>query len=186
MPSLEDLAGKLGVTILILQKPLHIFFCVWMMIFSLWFMLVSYHRWLGAGHTAKCLYDPRRETLEILFKKIFLDKSGPSGSAAVALALVEMVTGCAIIDNVLVVGQVDLRGRLLQVGGLAAKARAAVASSVTTMVIPADGEEEAMAEALQEGQAIPSLLEGSHRAKDMLDVLECVVPGESEGKDVGG
>ena len=130
------------------------------------------------------LYDPRSEKLEIMFTKLLLTKCGPSGSAAVALALVQAATGCLTIDNFLVVGEVDFRGRLLQVAGLAPKARVAMDSSVSTMVIPKDGAEEAIAEGRDnsEGEVppLPLLLLESHRAIDMLDVLEVVVPGEDE------
>ena len=127
------------------------------------------------------------ETLKILIEKLLVAKYGASGSAAVALGLVQMVSGCPLIDDFLVVGQVDLRGRLLQVGGLAAKARAAMSSSLTTMVIPSDGAEEAIAEEEKSGTQgeeesrpppRPLLLRESRTAVDMLDVLEIVVPGE--------
>ena len=89
-----------------------------------------------------------------------------------------MVTGCPLVDGLLVVGEMDLRGRLKQVAGLGAMARAASDMRLVRMVIPSDGHEEALGDAAKDGEALPSLLQDCDQAADMLEVLEHAVPGE--------
>lgn len=63
-------------------------------------------------------------------------KDGPSAGVALATALVSAFTGRAVRHDVGMTGEITLRGRVLQVGGIRAKALAARRAGITTFVMP--------------------------------------------------
>ena len=77
-----------------------------------------------------------QEVLVVTFSDLTLKKAGPSASAPSALALLQHATNCTLIEAVVITGAIDLKGQLLPVGGLVAKAKAAMARGITAMIVP--------------------------------------------------
>jgi ATP-dependent Lon protease len=63
-------------------------------------------------------------------------KDGPSAGVAMTTALVSLLTGVPVRDDVAMTGEITLRGQVLPVGGIKEKALAARRSGVTTFVLP--------------------------------------------------
>jgi ATP-dependent Lon protease len=69
-------------------------------------------------------------------------KDGPSAGLAMVTAMVSALTGIPIRHDVAMTGEVSLRGRALQIGGLKEKLLAALRGGVKTVFIPADNEKD--------------------------------------------
>ena len=110
------------------------------------------HRWLpgveALTRSQQQLLDPKKETLHILFTHLNKAKNGPSSSAAVGLALIQMASMWGLKSNYVIAGALDLRGRVRRVRGLAAKAEIAQKENITSMLYPEEGQVEALMEAL--------------------------------------
>ncbi|WP_332767996.1 endopeptidase La [Phenylobacterium sp.] len=63
-------------------------------------------------------------------------KDGPSAGAAMATAIVSVLTGIPIRSDIAMTGEVTLRGRVTAIGGLKEKLLAALRSGVKTVLIP--------------------------------------------------
>jgi ATP-dependent Lon protease len=63
-------------------------------------------------------------------------KDGPSAGAAMATAIVSVLTGIPIRKDLAMTGEVTLRGRVTAIGGLKEKLLAALRSGVKTVLIP--------------------------------------------------
>jgi ATP-dependent Lon protease len=63
-------------------------------------------------------------------------KDGPSAGAAMATAIVSVLTGVAVRKDIAMTGEVTLRGRVTAIGGLKEKLLAALRSGVKTVLIP--------------------------------------------------
>ena len=63
-------------------------------------------------------------------------KDGPSAGAAMATAIVSVLTGIPIRADMAMTGEVTLRGRVTAIGGLKEKLLAALRSGVKTVLIP--------------------------------------------------
>jgi ATP-dependent Lon protease len=69
-------------------------------------------------------------------------KDGPSAGAAMATAIVSVLTGIPIRKDLAMTGEVTLRGRVTAIGGLKEKLLAALRSGVKTVLIPAENEKD--------------------------------------------
>jgi ATP-dependent Lon protease len=69
-------------------------------------------------------------------------KDGPSAGAAMATAIVSVLTGIPIRKDIAMTGEVTLRGRVTAIGGLKEKLLAALRSGVKTVLIPAENEKD--------------------------------------------
>ncbi|NBX86458.1 MAG: endopeptidase La [Proteobacteria bacterium] len=63
-------------------------------------------------------------------------KDGPSAGLAMVTALVSVLTGIAVRNDIAMTGEVSLRGRAMQIGGLKEKLLAALRAGITTVFIP--------------------------------------------------
>lgn len=83
-------------------------------------------------------------------------KDGPSAGLAMVTALVSVLTGIAVKNEVAMTGEVSLRGRALPIGGLKEKLLAALRSGITTVFIPRENEKDLseMPEVIKKGLKI--------------------------------
>ena len=65
-----------------------------------------------------------------------IPKDGPSAGTAMTTALVSLLTGAPVRDDVAMTGEITLRGQVLPVGGIKMKALAARRAGVETFVLP--------------------------------------------------
>lgn len=81
--------------------------------------------------------DPR--TWRVTFKEVSNAYmiGGPSASGPIATALIAAVRGTTILPGVVMTGAIDADGRIMPVGDLPAKIRAAAAAGLSTVLIPA-------------------------------------------------
>jgi ATP-dependent Lon protease len=69
-------------------------------------------------------------------------KDGPSAGAAMATAIVSVLTGIPIRKDIAMTGEVTLRGRVTAIGGLKEKLLAALRSGVKIVLIPTENEKD--------------------------------------------
>ncbi len=65
-------------------------------------------------------------------------KDGPSAGVAMALTIVSVLSGIPVRKDIAMTGEITLRGRVLEIGGLKEKLLAALRGGVKTVLIPAD------------------------------------------------
>ena len=69
-------------------------------------------------------------------------KDGPSAGVAMCVSIVSALTGIAVRKDVAMTGEITLRGRILQIGGLKEKLLAAHRGGIKTVLIPLDNEKD--------------------------------------------
>lgn len=71
-----------------------------------------------------------------------IPKDGPSAGIAMCISIVSAMTGIPVSKEVAMTGEITLRGRVLQIGGLKEKLLAAHRGGIKTVVIPKDNEKD--------------------------------------------
>jgi ATP-dependent Lon protease len=98
-------------------------------------------------------------------------KDGPSAGVAMTTAIISLLTGTPVLDDVAMTGEITLRGQVLPVGGIKEKSLAASRAGLTRFVLPYRNEVDLddVPEELKEKMTfIP--------VKTMDDVLDAVMP----------
>ena len=69
-------------------------------------------------------------------------KDGPSAGVAMCCSIVSTLTGIATHKDIAMTGEITLRGRVLQIGGLKEKLLAAVRGGMKRVIIPQENEKD--------------------------------------------
>jgi ATP-dependent Lon protease len=112
-------------------------------------------------------------------------KDGPSAGAAMATALVSALTKIAVRRSVSMTGEITLRGRVMEIGGVKEKVIAAHRAGISTVILPKANEKDL--------EDIPKSVKDDLKFKfaeqidDVLDIaLIRKLPGESHGAGEAG
>jgi ATP-dependent Lon protease len=97
---------------------------------------VSYARTFAARQGTT--FDSGKEDLHIHVPSGAVKKDGPSAGIAMTTALISLLTGRPVRHDVAMTGEVTLRGKVMEIGGLKDKALAALRAGIHTVIIPAD------------------------------------------------
>lgn len=99
-----------------------------------------------------------------------IPKDGPSAGIAMATALVSALTESAVSRNIAMTGEITLRGKVLEIGGLKEKALAAMRLGISDVIIPKDNERDI--------KDLPDYLLDKvefHAVSDLYQVLELAI-----------
>ncbi len=67
-------------------------------------------------------------------------KDGPSAGVAMIIAIISVMAGIPVKNDVAMTGEMSLRGRVLPIGGLKEKLLAALRSGIKTVLVPSDND----------------------------------------------
>jgi ATP-dependent Lon protease len=84
----------------------------------------------------------KQTDLHIHFPAGSVPKDGPSAGVAVTLAIASVMSRRAVRRDVAVTGEVTLRGRVLEIGGVKEKVLAAYRSGLRNVMLPAANEKD--------------------------------------------
>ena len=139
----------------------------------------------GNRGVPKSLFTCNKEDLKIMSNQVDIEVDGPSVGLCVACAVVSWLTGFdLIIERLAITGALDLRGRVLMVGGIGEKTTGAASRRVEAVILPEGNYKQLVTTDFHE---IPVDLRdyarsAFHGAGTVVEVFEHIIPGELSNK----
>jgi ATP-dependent Lon protease len=143
--------------------------------------------WLSQGDNSRVGLFTRCQDLHLSLGELDVKKNGPSASACAAFSLLNLISRLTLKEQlVMVTGDLDLRGRMRNIGGAKLKLEAAMETNVGLFILP--DETWTLLESGRFEEPIrlwePELQEYARRvvrpAKTLVDVMQIAIKGEWE------